>query len=346
FHHLGMPDALVAQEGPDVGVVFLLHVRLVVLVVGAGARLEDLHLALGEVGDDMPVEELSSVVGVDALQGEGQGGLDAAEGFADAMLPAVPGHARLGPARGDVGEGHRPSEVAFHRAAAEGDGIRLGPARFGHRPALRPDRDDGFDRGVGFQPGTIAGAAGGFVGGQEAVDLGGADGEDLLPHGGIERALASLVGGEPFAQGGLEALAAGLLASLPDGFEHLVLFGSIPGRAAPDGLSQSGTPTTPEQFDGVLPLVAGDLAELGQKLTAGLFATPPGIAFAHLFEVFVAGFSAHRGCHPPRCPIFESTGPPGPSGAGAFGVFIYESTRTIWAKPSRLDKGTGLSYPP
>lgn len=62
---------MVAEPLTDLGPVFLFDVGVVVFVVGAGAGKLDGMFSLGEVTEEVVVEEFGAVVAVEAEEGEG-----------------------------------------------------------------------------------------------------------------------------------------------------------------------------------------------------------------------------------------------------------------------------------
>jgi hypothetical protein len=64
-------EAFIAQISPDQGGVLLFDARIVILVVGAAAREGHALDALAPEAKHMMIEELTPVVGVNLLDGEG-----------------------------------------------------------------------------------------------------------------------------------------------------------------------------------------------------------------------------------------------------------------------------------
>ena len=62
---------MVAEPLTDVGPVFLFDVGVVVFVVGAGAGKLDGLFSLGEVAEEVVVEEFGAVVAIEAEEGKG-----------------------------------------------------------------------------------------------------------------------------------------------------------------------------------------------------------------------------------------------------------------------------------
>jgi hypothetical protein len=106
-----------------VGPVFLLDVGIVVLLVGTAAgELNPMGLA---VAKEVAVDELDTVIGVQALQREGQGRGDLLQGPVDAALALSQGCTSLGPGGGDVGKVQRVDVRAIGSAPAVVDQIDL-----------------------------------------------------------------------------------------------------------------------------------------------------------------------------------------------------------------------------
>jgi hypothetical protein len=71
------------------------------------------------------------------------------------LLASIPRRTHLGPSAEDVDHRQAPEEASAHVSSAVSDGIRLDPAGLGRVPGLRMDRDERFDRGVGFRGAPI-----------------------------------------------------------------------------------------------------------------------------------------------------------------------------------------------
>ena len=69
---LGVIEAFVADPLADMGPVFLFDMGVVFFVVSAAAGELDGFFSLGEVAEEVVVEEFGSVIGVEAEEGEGE----------------------------------------------------------------------------------------------------------------------------------------------------------------------------------------------------------------------------------------------------------------------------------
>ncbi len=123
FHQPGIVEALRAEPLAHVCPVLLFDMGVVILVIGPRAR--DLHgaLAVLEVVDQMPVQELAAIITIEAPQQEGQSRLDGDELSQDVGLAFAPDRALLRPAGGEIGRVDGVDELAAHRGAAVRDRI-------------------------------------------------------------------------------------------------------------------------------------------------------------------------------------------------------------------------------
>src|SRR5437762_13519871 len=105
------------------GPVFLLHVRIVVLSIGTRAGESYRFDSLAEVMEQMPVEKLASVIGVETQDGERQSGFDLGNLSNDGKLAAVRDCSRLGPLGMHIGGGNSPAKLSGHGFSAVSYGI-------------------------------------------------------------------------------------------------------------------------------------------------------------------------------------------------------------------------------
>ena len=103
--------ACIADKLPHVLAVFLLHERVVVLVIAAGAGEENVLTHTPVI--DLLVEELRAVVGIDGNETERQGCADLDECLFDPALGAVGQGSELNPAGHGIGGVERTAELMF-----------------------------------------------------------------------------------------------------------------------------------------------------------------------------------------------------------------------------------------
>ncbi len=210
---LGGVVADVAQELPDVGPVLLLDVGVVVFLIGPAARERDL---VGLTGPrELVIDALRAVVGVDPLEGKGQGGADLLQGGPDAGLGFAQDGPGLAPGGVDVREGEGVDEFPVGALAGMGHEVHLGEAGDGHGPPVRPEGDVVVQEGAGCGAPVEAAREPSLGGLQPSVHLPGAEGEPLLVERGREGE-ASAGPGHPEGQQGLEAHRPGIPSRLPD----------------------------------------------------------------------------------------------------------------------------------
>ena len=218
--HFNEPDVVVAavtEELPDMGEVFLLNVRLVVLFVGARAGPAGWPGLVAEVPFEGGVEELAAVVAIESEHFKGHPGFDPAQPAADFAAGLTPQPGEFGPAGVDVREGQAPHEFAAAAAASMRDGVGFQPAGPVHFPRAATHGDAGFE--------AVAGAALAAavtlvmaepVDAGDAVELAPAASQDFLADACGKLAVAGFITPQPERQGGFEPLATGLLAAFPD----------------------------------------------------------------------------------------------------------------------------------
>ena len=89
-HQSRVFQSLIAEQLPHMRPVFLLHMAVVVFLVGAGPGEPDHFLAFLKIAQQMPVQELAPVVGVEAQQFKWQRGFHGSGGFHNAVRTFVP----------------------------------------------------------------------------------------------------------------------------------------------------------------------------------------------------------------------------------------------------------------
>jgi hypothetical protein len=116
--HQGVKDGIDGGEGGEGGItletgvpdgfadniaVFLFDVSIVVFVIMAASGVRDAVVLAP--GFQVPIDELSAVVAVDAFEGDGEGGPDIFKGLLGPLTGLVFQGTELRPAQGDIGNG-------------------------------------------------------------------------------------------------------------------------------------------------------------------------------------------------------------------------------------------------
>lgn len=101
-NHVGMVQAVIANPLSYVGPVFLLDMGIVILVIGSASRKLNRTPSIGEVTYQVVIEELGSVVAVEATDRKGKHCFHVRDLFKDASLTLAPDSTLLGPSRGDI----------------------------------------------------------------------------------------------------------------------------------------------------------------------------------------------------------------------------------------------------
>jgi hypothetical protein len=95
-------EALVTEPLADVGPVFLFDMSVVIFVVGTGASKLDGMFSLCEVLEEMIIEELTSIVAIEAKEGEGQGVFNMVDLLEDIGFAFSPDRSLFRPTGGDI----------------------------------------------------------------------------------------------------------------------------------------------------------------------------------------------------------------------------------------------------
>jgi len=113
-HDTGVIESFIAEPLTDMGPVFLFHMGVVILVIGSASGELDGAFSLGEMTQQMVVEELRSVIAIESEQGERQRLFDMLDLFEDAGFSLSPDRSLFAPAGGDIdtvnGVGEHPGE--------------------------------------------------------------------------------------------------------------------------------------------------------------------------------------------------------------------------------------------
>lgn len=216
---MGLLEPLIPEPLPNVRPVLLLDMGIVVLVVGAGTSELDGPPPILEVPDEVPVQELRTVVTIKASQREWQGGLDGLNLGQDIGLPFAPDGPLFGPACGEIGGIEGVDERPGQGHAAVGYSVGFEEPGAGFVPLVGPDRQL-----VAQEPARLGGGQGMARrlhpdGTQEPIDRGRRDGQERLTDRHWEVAEGVLVWPQPQRQDGLEALGARVVGGLPDTLE-------------------------------------------------------------------------------------------------------------------------------
>lgn len=168
-------EAQIAEILADIGPVFLLDVGIVVAVVGSTACVLDRPATFGEVVEQMIVEELPTVVGVEAEDGERKIVFQGVQSVEDACLPAPPDSSKGRPSGGDIDEVDRVDKASSSGGAAVSDGIGFQKAGTSLVPLRGLDGDVFAEQGAGLgccQPKLVMAFA---EAGEDAIDGGRGD---------------------------------------------------------------------------------------------------------------------------------------------------------------------------
>ena len=120
--------------------VFLFDVSVVVFVISSTSRELDGFFSLGKVPEEVLVEELASVIAIEAEDGEREMFFDVFDLFQDSCFALSPYGTLLSPSGGDIYEVDGIGEHAGGGIAAMGDGIGFEEAKARFVPLI------GFDR--------------------------------------------------------------------------------------------------------------------------------------------------------------------------------------------------------
>jgi hypothetical protein len=141
--------AVPAQELAHMGPIFLLDVCVVVFLIWSAAG--ELDLAPATVLEEMGIDELGAVVGIEAAERKGERGVQRGDGGADGALGLAQDGVGLDPASMDIGEIEGLQKLAVGPIAGMGDEVDLGEAGRGDVPVLRADGDVVFEQGAGLR---------------------------------------------------------------------------------------------------------------------------------------------------------------------------------------------------
>ena len=149
-------ESLVAEPLADVSPVFLFDVSVIIFVIGTASGELDGLFSLSKMFEEVMVEELRSVVTIEAQQGERQAGFDIFDLLQDIRFSFSPDGSLFGPAGGDVDAVNRIGEGATEGFSAMGDGIGFEEAGVGLIPLVGLDGDMFSEKGSWFGSGAAS----------------------------------------------------------------------------------------------------------------------------------------------------------------------------------------------
>jgi len=123
------------------GPVFLFYVGVVVFVIGSASGEVDGVFSVGEMSQEVMVEELGAVIAIEAEQGEGQRLFDVFDLFQDTGFSFSPHGSLSRPAGGDVHAVDGIGEHAGYGFTAVGHGIGFEEAGAGFVPLVSRNGD-------------------------------------------------------------------------------------------------------------------------------------------------------------------------------------------------------------
>ena len=175
FDQFGVVEAIISEQVSYVAPVFLLDMGVVVFLVRS--RSGELHswFVIGEVPQQVIVEELGAVITIEPLEFKGQIGFDVLDLFDDTGGAVVPCRPALSPSGVDIGECQAPDEVAGQGVTTVGDSVGLHEAGLGDIPVVSADGNLITQQAAWFGGTETSGASLGADWGQQSVNSGGAD---------------------------------------------------------------------------------------------------------------------------------------------------------------------------
>ena len=201
----------------------------------------------------MPVEELASVIGIKAQDGEGQGRFDLRDAFRYCGQASVGNGARLSPLGVHIGGGDAPAKFPRHALSAMRHGVGFDKPRTAHLPVLGANGDLTAQQCARTRAAAAPAAQSDPAGRQQSVDRGRARRQHFHLHFAIQLTVALLIKRQPQRQRGFEPFAAGLFRTQPDRFNHFAFHRSVnPLRSS----------TTPSAFSHDRPAAAQQLARI------------------------------------------------------------------------------------
>ena len=154
--HTGIIESFIAEPLTDMGPVFLFHMGVVILVIGSASGELDGAFSLGEMTQQMVIEELRPIIAIESEEAEGQSVLDMVDLFEDAGFSLSPDRSLFAPAGGDIhtvdGVGEHPGEGW----ATVGDGVGFEKTGARFVPLVGLDGDMFSQQGPWFGGGSAS----------------------------------------------------------------------------------------------------------------------------------------------------------------------------------------------
>jgi len=140
----------------DVSPVFLFDVSVIIFVIGTASGELDGLFSLSKMFEEVMVEELRSVVTIEAQQGERQAGFDIFDLLQDIRFSFSPDGSLFGPAGGDVDASQSYRRRCHRGILRNGDGIGFEEAGVGLIPLVGLDGDMFSEKGSWFGSGAAS----------------------------------------------------------------------------------------------------------------------------------------------------------------------------------------------
>ena len=154
--HTGVIESFIAEPLTDMGPVFLFHMGVVILVIGSASGELDGAFSLGEMTQQMVIEELRSVIAIESEEAEGQSVLDMVDLFEDAGFSLSPDRSLFAPAGGDIDTVNGVGEHPREGWATVGDAVGFEKTGARFVPLVGLDGDMFFQEGSWFGGGSAS----------------------------------------------------------------------------------------------------------------------------------------------------------------------------------------------
>jgi len=215
-YDLGVVQSFIAQPLSHVSPVFLLHMGVIIPAVSPASGKVDWLLSLGEMSQEVVIEEFGAVIAIEAEQGKGQGLFDGFDLLQHPGLPLAPDGALFGPAGGEVDEVQGIGEQAGQGFPAMGHTVRLQESRAGLLPLVGLNGDVSFQQGSGLGGGPAPFLILDPHRIQKPIDRGRGDPPEKIGDLGGQIAEVLSISGQPQRYNGLEPFGAGQIGCQPD----------------------------------------------------------------------------------------------------------------------------------
>jgi len=137
----GIIEALIAEPLADVCPVLLFDMGVIIFVVSTATGKIDGTFSSAKMSEEVIIEELATVVAIEAEQGEGQSLFDLFDLFEGTRFSFAPDSSLFGPAGGNIDAINGIGEHPVEGVAAMGDGVGFEKAWSGLVPLIGIDRD-------------------------------------------------------------------------------------------------------------------------------------------------------------------------------------------------------------